>query len=242
MRDKTTMPTHPQPVSDSVRARKTLKAVRYFEELPDEILAALTQRMSPRHVDAGQVIHLEGEPGEKVYILEKGWAKSIRTAIDGREQAMIMLKAGELFGDEAVFLGAPYPVTVIALEKVEVWVIQKPALLETIQRYPVLAMVFIRRLSGRVLYYIDLAEDLGLRNVQARVANTLLKHAEMVDGNLIVPRQHWTTLDEMAIRLGTVRDVLSRTLNALEGEGILKMGRTKITIFDPKKLLERGRV
>ncbi len=240
------MPTHPQsahaPISDAVRSRKALTAVRHFADLPDEILDALTQRMTPRHLDAGQVIHLEGEPGEKVYILEKGWAKSIRTAIDGREQATIMLKAGELFGDEAVFLGAPYPVTVIALEKIEMWVIQKQALLEAIQRYPTLAMVFIRQLSERTLYYIDLVEDLGLRNVQARVANTLLKHAKMVDGNLVVPRQHWTTLDEMAIRLGTVRDVLSRTLNALEGEGILKIGRTKIIIIDPQKLLKRGRV
>ena len=63
-----------------------------------------------------------------------------------------------------------------------------------------------------------------------------------MDGNLVVPRQTWTTLDEMAIRLGTVRDVLSRTLNALEGEGILKIGRTKIIIIDPQKLLKRGRV
>lgn len=244
MRDKTTMPTHPQPVSvsDAVRARKVLMAVQHFTDLPDEILHALSQRMTPRHVEAGQVIHLEGEPGEKVYILGKGWAKSIRTAIDGREQATTMLRAGELFGDEAVFLGKPYPVTVIALEKVEVWSIQQKDLLEIIQRYPALTMVFIRQLSNRVFYYVDLIEDLGLRNVQARVANTLLKHAQLVDGNLVVPRQHWTTLDEMAVRLGTVRDVLSRTLNALEAEGILKMGRKKIIIFDPTKLLERGRV
>jgi CRP/FNR family transcriptional regulator len=244
MRDKTTMPARPQPVpvSDSVRARKALKAVRHFEELPDEILDALTQRMTPHHLDAGQVVYLEGEPAEKVYVLKKGWAKSTRTTIDGREQATLVLKAGELFGDEAVFLGVPHPVTVIALEKVELWVIQKQALLELVQHYPALAMAFIRRSSERTLYYIDLVEDLGLRNVQARLANTLLKHAELVDGNFVVPRQHWTTLDEMATRLGTVRDVLSRTLNALEAEGILKIDRTKITIFDPQKLLERGRV
>ncbi len=198
--------------------------------------------MTPRNLDAGQVIYLEGEPGEKVYILGKGWAKAIRTATDGREQATIFLRGGDLFGDEAVFTGTIYPVTVIALEKVETWYIQKSALLETIQRYPALAMVFIRRLSERVLYYVELVEDLGLRNVQARVANTLLKHAKLVDGNLVVPRQAWTTLDEMATRLGTVRDVLSRTLNALEAEGILKIGRTKIIILNPQKLLERGRV
>ncbi len=238
------MPTHPQPVPfpDAVRARKALTAVRHLADLPDEILNALTQRMTPRHLEAGQVIHLEGEPGDKIHILEKGWAKSIRTSIDGREQATIMLKAGELFGDEAVFLGTTYPVTVIALEKVEMWFIQKQNFLDVVQRYPALAMVFIHRLSERVLYYVDLVEDLGLRNVQARVANTLLKHAESVDGKLVVPRQAWTTLDEMAIRLGTVRDVLSRTLNALEAEGILKIGRTKITIIDPQKLLKRGRV
>jgi len=226
------MPTHPQPapVSDAVRARKALMVVRHFADLPDEILDALTQRMTQHHLDAGQVIHL------------KGRAKSIRTAIDGREQATIFLKAGELFGDEAVFSGAPYPVMVIALEKIEMWFIQRLDLIEIIQRYPALAMVFIRRLSEQVLYYVELVEDLGLRNVQSRVANTLLKHAELVDGKLVVPRQTWTTLDEMAIRLGTVRDVLSRTLNALEGEGILKIGRTKIIIIDPQKLLKRGRV
>ena len=240
------MPAHSKsahaPISNDVRARETLMAVRHFADLPNEVLAALTRRMTPRHLDTGQVIYLEGEPGKKVYILEKGWAKAIHTAIDGREQATIFLRAGDLFGDETVFTDTSYLVTVIALEKVETWYIEKSALLETIQRYPVLAMVFMRRLSERILYYVELVEDLGLRNVQARVANTLLKHAELVDGKLVVPRQTWTTLDEMAIRLGTVRDVLSRTLNALEAEGILKIGRTKIIIFDPQKLLERGRV
>ena len=230
------------PISDSVRARKTLTSVQYFANLPDEIHNALIQRMTPRHLNAGQIIYLEGEPGEKVYILERGWAKAIRTTVDGREQATLFLRAGELFGDDAAFSDVAYPVTVTALEEVDVWFIQRQALLETIQRYPALAMVFIRRMSERVLYYVELVEDLGLRSVQARVAHTLLKHAVPMNGNLVVPRQAWTTLDEMATRLGTVRDVLSRTLNALEAEGVLKMGRTKITIYDPKRLLERGRV
>ena len=177
-----------------------------------------------------------------MYILERGWAKAIRTTVDGREQATLFLRAGELFGDDAAFSDVAYPVTVTALEEVDVWFIQRQALLETIQRYPALAMVFIRRMSERVLYYVELVEDLGLRSVQARVAHTLLKHAVPMNGNLVVPRQAWTTLDEMATRLGTVRDVLSRTLNALEAEGVLKMGRTKIIIYDPKRLLERGRV
>jgi len=85
-------------------------------------------------------------------------------------------------------------------------------------------------------------EDLGLRSVQARVAHTLLAHAELKNGQLVVPRQAWTTFDEMATRLGTVRDVLSRTFSILEAEGILRMERSRIIILDSQKLLERGRV
>lgn len=239
------MPAHPPqpaPASDTLRARQTLSAIAQFAELTEEVLEALTRRLIPCQYEAGQVICLEGEPGEKVYFLEKGWVKAVRIATDGREQAALFLRSGELFGDEAVFTGSAYPVTVIALENSTAWALEGQALRELAQRYPALALALLRHLGERVLYYVQLVEDLGLRNVQARVAHTLLAHTELKNGQLIVPRQTWTTLDEMATRLGTVRDVLSRTLNALEAEGILRLERTQIIISDPQKLLERGRV
>jgi CRP/FNR family transcriptional regulator, cyclic AMP receptor protein len=235
-------PTRPIPILDTVRARKTLSTVQYFTDLSDEILDLLICRMIPCHFDAGQVICLEGEPGEKVFILEKGWAKAVRTAVDGREVAAMFLSGGELFGLETVFTVATYPVTVIALENITAWAIEGLMLANLLQRYPALAMAFIRHLSERVIYYIQLVEDLGLRNVQARVARTLMLHAVQRDGQLVVPRQTWTTLDEMAIRLGTVRDVLSRSISVLEADGILRMERSQIIILNPQKLLERGHV
>lgn len=237
------MPAHSHQsvfVSDTIRSRQTLLAVRCFAFLSDEILNSLTSRMTPLHFEAGQVICLEGEPGEKVYILEKGWVKAIRTAVDGREQATMFLHGGEIFGDDAVFTEAAYPVTVIALENVTAWGIDGTSLIELVQRYPSLAVTVIRHLGERVLYFVQLVEDLGLRKVETRVAHTLLQHAEIINGQMVVPRQTWTTLDEMATRLGTVRDVLSRVINVLEVDGILRMERTRIIILDPKKLLERG--
>ena len=239
------MPAHPHPsspISDSARARKTLFAVGCFAKLPGDVFDSLIRLMSPCQFNGGHVICLEGEPGEKVYILEKGWVKAVRTAADGREQATMFLHDDELFGDEAVFTDAPYPVTVIALENITAWAIEGSALFKLVQYHPALAMAVIRHLGERVMYYIQLVEDLGLRNVQARVAHTLLSHAELKNGQLIVPRQAWTTLNEMAIRLGTVRDVLSRTISVLEADGILRMEHTQIIVLDPQKLLERGRL
>jgi CRP/FNR family transcriptional regulator len=227
--------------SDFSPAKQAIAALRHFSALPAEVNEALARRMIARTYSAGQVICVEGEAGEYIYLLEKGWVKGVRTAMDGREQAAIFLHDGEIFGDEAVFSGAAYPVTVIALEKVSTWAIEGAVLVDLAKRYPTLALACLEHLSARVLYYVQLVEDLGLRSVQARIAHTLLNHAELLDGALTVPRRSWTTLDEMATRLGTVRDVLSRSLNALEAEGILRLERSKIVILEPQKLLERGK-
>ncbi len=144
---------------------------------------------SPRHFEAGQVIYIEGEPADVFYLLERGWIKATRMSRDGREQAMLFLESGEIFGDIAVFSGRTYPGTVVALEKVDAWTIPAREFLALTGQYPELAMAVIRHLSDRVLHYIGLVEDLSLRSVESRLANTLLQHAEARDGQLIVPRR-----------------------------------------------------
>lgn len=217
-----------------------LAKILHFDDLPRETLERLAKTALPRHFDAGQVIYVEGEPAEKVYFLERGWVKATRISRDGREQAMMFFSAGEIFGDIAVLSGKEYPGTVVALEDVDLWVIQANEFMALVGQDIALAMAFNRRLSERVLHYIGLVEDLSLRNVESRLASTLLQHAEMSDGQLVVPRRFWTTFDEMAVRLGTVRDVLSRSLKTLEMDGLLKVTRTQIIILDPKELARRG--
>jgi CRP/FNR family transcriptional regulator len=214
--------------------------LRHFNGLSPEVQDAIVAAAVLRHFATGQVIYLEGEPAEFVYILERGWVKATRMSRDGREQAMLFLKAVEIFGDIAVFTGTPYPGTTTALEAVDAWVVPSATLMALVKRYPELALAVIRKLSERVLHYIELVEDLSLRSVEARLANTLLQHAEEVDGRLVVPRRAWTTFDEMAVRLGTVRDVLSRTLKTLEAEGLLKVEKQEILLLDAKGLAERG--
>ena len=223
------------------RLKQTLALIPHFASLPDSIQSEIASKLSPRHYDAGQVIYMEGDPANYVHFLQSGWIKAVRISPEGREQAMLFLKPTEVFGDIAVMTGTPYPCTVIALEPADVWVIQKEDLHELIARYPELARIIIQRLGERVLHYIDLVEDLALRSVESRLANTLLKHVEHTGEQLIVPRRSWATFDEMAVRLGTVRDVLSRALHAFEQEGLLRVERQNIVILDLERLAERGK-
>ena len=129
----------------------------------------------------------------------------------------------------------------IALEPVDAWAITETDIHDLIDRHPVLANAMIQRLGGRVMHYIQLVEDLSLRSVEARLAHNLLKHAELSGDHLVVQRRRWATFDEMAIRLGTVRDVLSRTLKTLENEGLLRVERDSIVILDASSLEARGK-
>jgi len=221
------------------RLKLTLSKIELFKSLPPEAQNAIIDVAIPRQYKAGQVIYLEGEPAEYVYILERGWVKATRMTHEGREQGLLFLRPVEIFGDIAVFSGKSYPGTVTALEDVEAWLIPSQVLLTLVKQYPNLALAIIHRLSERVLHYIGLVEDLSLRNIEARLASTLLRNAELRNEQLIVSRQEWTTFDEMAVRLGTVRDVLSRAMKTLEAEGYLKVEKQTILILDPKGLSER---
>lgn len=224
----------------ATRVRAVLTRIRHFDNLPAELLEKIASISGLHHFEAENVIYLEGEPAEAVYILERGWVKATRISHQGREQAMMFLRPVEIFGDVAVFAGQPYPATVTALESVSVWVLPAQALMNLVASHPALALVMIRRLSERVLYYAGLVEDISLRSVEARLAKMLLQNAEVREDKLIVPRREWTTFDEMAVRLGTVRDVLSRALKTLEGEGLLQVEKQAIILLDAQRLAERG--
>ena len=230
----------PMTLKDPPSPIDTLQRVPHFASLAKETQAALAAYASRRSFAAGQVIYVEGEPAETIYILETGWVKATRMTLEGREQALMFLRPVEVFGDIAVFAGTPYPGTVVALEAVSVLTIPAITLLELIPRCPDLAMAIIHHLSGRVLHYVNLVEDLSLRSVEARLARTLLQHAELREGQLIVPRREWTTFDEMAVRLGTVRDVLGRALKTLEAEKLLQVEKQSIIILDPQGLAGRA--
>ena len=225
---------------DHERLKITLFQIPHFNDLTAEVRELIIAAAIPQHFEAGQVIYLEGEPANFAYILEHGWVKATRITHEGREQGLLFLHPAEIFGDIAVFTGTTYPGTTTALEAVDVWVLPSETLLSLVNRYPDLALAFIRKLSERVLHYIGLVEDLSLRSVEARLASTLLRNAELRNGQLIVPRREWTTFDEMAVRLGTVRDVLSRSMKTLEVEGYLKVEKQTIVILDLKGLSERA--
>ncbi len=209
-----------------------LSAIAYFRGLDQPTLQEIVRAASLREVDTGQLILLEGEETSGLYIVQAGCLKVSKIAVDGREQTIQFLDPGEVFNAVGIFIGQVNPATVSALEPSRVWLIQRETIEKLLDTHPEFARRVIEDLAGRVLHLISLVEDLSLRSVEARLARLLLENSV---GNRI-QRQRWATQNEIAARLGTVPDVVSRTLRRFVERGIIQMSRHEIQVIDPNEL------
>jgi CRP/FNR family transcriptional regulator, cyclic AMP receptor protein len=108
--------------------------------------------------------------------------------------------------------------------------VERNALDIIIQKYPRVASNVIKILASRIRGLVALVEDLSFRNVIGRVAKILLSTAEST-----MPR---LTQHEMAAMAGTAREVVGRSLKAMEDEGIVTIDHHKITIKNKEALKE----
>lgn len=214
-----------------------IRSVKGLENLDQDVLTRLQGGAWNNHYQRGKLIYLEGDPADHIYLIERGWVKATRLRKDGREQWMRVLGAGDIFGEIAVLSKTGYPATVVALEPLSVWVFSADLFLELMENSS-FSVGMARRSAWQVLQFARLAEDLSLKSIEQRLVSTLLRYAEFNNGVWEIPRREWTTFDEMAARLGTVRDVLGRSLRALERDSVIKVEKQKIIVLDDEKFFK----
>lgn len=205
----------------------------YLKQLDTKTTQAVAQAAVRRIYEPNQILLLEGEPASGLYIVQAGWLKVSKISLDGREQILQFLGGGDVFNAVGVFTDTRNPATVTALEPSIVWMIPKESMLDLLEKHPSLARTVIQDLAGRVLHLITLVEDLSLRKVEGRFARLLLEEAQ----ENVIPRKRWATQNEIAARLGTVPDVLSRTIRKMTEMAILQVTRSEITILDRERLV-----
>ena len=210
-----------------------LSAISPFTGLDESSLQELVQLSRWREYDAGELVVLEGEAQPGLYYLQYGWLKVVKISPAGREQILRFLEPGETFNEIGVFANQPNPATAIALEPAGIWLIRREALLNLLKEKPDFAQHVITKMAGRMQYLVSLITDLSLRPVTGRLARLLLEDA--VDN--VLERPYWYTQAELAARLGTVPDVIQRSLRNLESDGLIIVERHQIIILDGDGLL-----
>lgn len=214
-----------------------LKSTPYFSELSADELASLSRFIFQKTVGRGEVILSEGEPARALYFLVSGVVKVFKTSAEGKEQILYLIRPGESFNDAPVFSGGANLASASAMGSVVLYGIKKSDMEAVLREHPRVALNIIRVLSQRVEHLVSLVEDLSFRHVTSRVAKILLEYAG--DGSGRKPR---LTQQEMAAMAGTAREMVGRSLKALEEEGLIRLERHRIIIADKEALKEMGGV
>lgn len=215
-----------------------LKSIPYFSSLSPTELEAIKRHVFEKSADKNELILLEEEPAEAVYFVVSGAVKVFKTSAEGKEQILCLIRPGESFNDVPIFDGGPNPASAIAMSPVTLYGISKTDMETLLREHPRIAMNIIKVLAERVRHFVSLVEDLSFRHVIGRIAKLLLEYATDHAGlGKEVSSKPRLTQQDMAAMVGTAREVVGRSLKALEEEGAIKMDRHRIVIVN-KGILE----
>jgi CRP-like cAMP-binding protein len=217
--------------SGRVRAQAALLRTQpYFSTLDDDDLTFLASWMIERHFAKGEMIFLEGEPCQGLYLVCEGQVCIYKLSPEGREQVLRYCGTGTSFNEVAVFDGGPNPANVVAASSCTLWIVPREIILDLIRTRPELSVAVMQNLGARLRHLVSLVEDLSLRQVSARLAKLLLETAA---GD---PVSRALTQREMAARVGTVREMIGRSLKQLEARRLIKIESGRIVIVDREGL------
>jgi len=208
-----------------------LKSILYFSGLSPDELDSVKKHIFEKTAERGDIILLEEEPAEVLYFVASGAVKVFKTSAEGKEQILNIVRPGESINDVSIFDGGPNLTSAQAMGPVVLYGIRRGELEVILRDHPQVALNVNKVLAGQVRILASLVEDLSFRPVIGRVAKILLEHAGDGDGPL--PR---LTQQEMAAMAGTVREVVGRSLKALEDEGVIRLERHRIVITDKEAL------
>ncbi|HEX5229387.1 MAG TPA: Crp/Fnr family transcriptional regulator [Bryobacteraceae bacterium] len=187
-----------------------------FGGLRPEALTELARLARERDLAQGEMLFLVGEKAAGLFVIVSGRIRAFRVNAQGREQTLHVESAGATLAEVPVFDDGAYPATAIAEEPATVLFLAKDDVRQFLLRHPELGLTALKLMAQRLRGHAELVDALSLQQVGQRIARYLLDHAKGSAVDLAI------TNEELARQVGSVREVVSRTLARLERDGLIE--------------------
>jgi CRP/FNR family transcriptional regulator, dissimilatory nitrate respiration regulator len=194
----------------------------------------------PKRFGRKAILFSDGEEAKGFYVVLSGKVKVFKVSPEGKEQILHVITAPDAFAEAALFLEGTYPAFAEALSDCQVLFFPKRAFIQLIEKNPQLSINMIVTLSQYLKRFAILIEELSLKEVSSRVAKYFLdlsvklskegKSAQEVELDL--------SKTQLALKLGTISETLSRTLAKMKAKGIIDVKKNRILILNREALSE----
>jgi CRP/FNR family transcriptional regulator len=220
-----------------------LRRAPLFDGLDDENARALRRQISEVKLSRGEHLFLEGQDGDRLYVVLDGKIKLTRAAADGRENLLSVLGPGEMFGELSLFDPRPRTSSASAVTDVMLAALGHDALRAWLLEHPEASMHMLRQLARRLRRANDVTADLVFTDVPGRVAKNLLDLADRFgqqesDGLHV---HHDLTQEELAQLVGASRETVNKALADFAARGWLQISARSVLILDAERLRRRAR-
>jgi len=210
---------------------ETFRRTPLFSTLPETVRQELAALAVEKRYDAGETIFHEGDPCDGLYVIGEGTVKICKSSPSGREIMLAMESAPSSVAEVPLFDEGAYPATVRTLTPATVYLLRKDDFRRFCLRHPEVALRVFAVLGKRLRQLVSLIEAITFGSMRQRLARLLLESYER--GEI---EESSLTHEELAMRLGTVREVVSRNLARFQAEGMVRIDRRRIVITDPEAL------
>jgi CRP-like cAMP-binding protein len=213
--------------------------VRHFSRLPESAREAIVTSGQVRRFAAGETILREGEPCAGMFVLLSGQVHLCKLGLQGQFQILAVVEPVIMFNEVTVLDGGPNPATAIAIRDCMTWNISCSAFQELMSHYPEVGLSLLPVLAARTRILVSQYEDLSFRSVLARTAKLLLDLSQYGQ-QTINRREH--SIYEMAARVATTPEAISRSLQTFKRDGHILSTRTLITLHQPQALAKLAQI
>jgi CRP-like cAMP-binding protein len=209
------------------------------------VVSALAKQLQPSEFEAGEKIFVEGEPGDRVFIIGRGKVKVSAEGPGGRVNLLAVLGTSDVLGELGVFDPGPRTCTATAVTGVEAVWLDRATLRALMADRPTIAEQLLQVLARRLQHAdSELIELMSSSDVPGRVARQLLLLARRFgtqEGEMLRV-VHELTEAEMAQLVGADCVSVNNALQDFVSRGWVLVENNSVLVIDRDALARRTNI
>jgi CRP-like cAMP-binding protein len=193
-----------------------------------------------RDYKSGEMIFVEDQEAEKIYMILTGRTRLIKR-VRSVERDLVVLKAGDIFGEIALLGGCRHPFSAVSLGDCRVLEFNAKDFEKLLREQSDIAIKFIIQLVRRIQASEERIENMMLKDSQSKILNTLIKLSESRSDTEERIKISLSPI-ELSSRIGLDVDSVKRGILHLRENGYLRIVDEKIEIYDVEALRKMYRL
>ncbi|MBN2678017.1 MAG: Crp/Fnr family transcriptional regulator [Anaerolineaceae bacterium] len=207
-----------------------------FSQLSPTTRSRLEELAIPKLSHTGEILTHFGDVWPYLFMIGDGIVSVIKESSEGRGLAITELSAGELLWGPAFFLeNEPNPATFKLKQESMLFLWSRERILPVLLENGNLTWELTKLMAIRMIKASEIIDGLAFRRVSGRLAQLLINYPDQnTSGHLM----RSLTLDEMATRIGSTREMVCRFLQRFADQGLITITRTELEILDRDQLVK----